>query len=63
MVFKFDPKQPYQQEPIASVVDLFEGQPAGADTLETKLNRFGAILSRQFRSATQPDPPQEACNE
>jgi type III restriction enzyme len=37
MEFKFDPKQPYQQEAVASVVDLFEGQPADADALETKL--------------------------
>lgn len=37
MEFKFDPKQPYQQEAIASVVDLFEGQPADADALETML--------------------------
>ena len=37
MEFKFDPKQPYQQEAIASVVNLFEGQPADADALETKL--------------------------
>lgn len=37
MEFKFDPKQPYQQEAIASVVDLFEGQPVDADVLETKL--------------------------
>lgn len=37
MEFKFDPKQPYQQEAIASVVDLFEGQPTDADALEMKL--------------------------
>ena len=37
MEFKFDPKQPYQQEAIASVVDLFEGQPADADSLEINL--------------------------
>lgn len=37
MEFKFDPKQPYQQDAIASVVDLFEGQPTDADALETKL--------------------------
>ena len=37
MEFKFDPKQRYQQEAIASVVDLFEGQPADADALETTL--------------------------
>lgn len=43
MEFKFDPKQPYQQEAIASVVDLFEGQPADADALETKLQ--GALPS------------------
>lgn len=43
MEFKFDPKQPYQQEAIASVVDLFEGQPADADTLETRLQ--GALAT------------------
>ena len=37
MEFKFDPRQPYQQEAIISVVDLFEGQPADAQTLETTL--------------------------
>ena len=63
MEFRFDPKQPYQQEAIAAVVDLFEDPPARADTFETKLNSFCPILSRQFRSTTQLDPPQEACNE
>ena len=43
MTFKYDPKQPYQQEAIASVVDLFEGQPADADALETNLR--GALPS------------------
>ena len=37
MEFTFEPKQPYQQEAIASVVDLFEGQPADADVLITQL--------------------------
>lgn len=37
MEFKFDANQPYQREAIASVVDLFEGQPADADALETRL--------------------------
>lgn len=37
MEFKFDANQPYQQEAVASVVDLFEGQPVDADALETKL--------------------------
>ena len=43
MEFKFDPKQPFQQEAIASVVDLFEGQLADADALETKLQ--GALAA------------------
>lgn len=37
MEFKFDSKQPYQQEAIASVVDLFEGQPTDAEALQTKM--------------------------
>lgn len=37
MDFKFDPNQQYQQDAIASVVDLFEGQPQDAAALETKL--------------------------
>ena len=37
MEFKFDPNQQYQQDAIASVVDLFEGQPQDAVALETKL--------------------------
>ncbi len=43
MEFTYDPKQPYQQEAIASVVDLFEGQPNDADALETKLQ--GALAA------------------
>lgn len=37
MGFKFDANQPYQQDAIASVVDLFEGQPRDAEVLQTKL--------------------------
>ena len=37
MEFKFDPNQQYQRDAIASVVDLFEGQPQDAVALETKL--------------------------
>jgi type III restriction enzyme len=37
MEFKFDPHQQYQQDAIAAVVDLFEGQPPDAATLETML--------------------------
>ena len=37
MEFKFDAHQPYQQDAIAAVVDLFDGQPADASALETTL--------------------------
>ena len=37
MKFKFDDKQPYQQDAVAAVVDLFEGQPKDADKLHTVL--------------------------
>ena len=37
MEFKFDAKQKYQQEAVAAVVDLFEGQPSDAGALETTL--------------------------
>ena len=37
MEFKFDSKQIYQQEAIAAVVDLFEGQPKESSALETTL--------------------------
>lgn len=49
MDFKFDPKQPYQQEAIASVVDLFEGQLSDADALETKLQ--GALPAPDGQTA------------
>jgi type III restriction enzyme len=37
MEFKFDAHQKFQQDAIAAVVDLFEGQPPDAATLETTL--------------------------
>ena len=37
MEFKFDPHQQYQQDAIEAVVDLFEGQPPDAATLDTML--------------------------
>lgn len=37
MEFKFDAHQRFQQEAVAGVVDLFEGQPADASSLETTL--------------------------
>ena len=43
MEFKFDPNQQYQQDAIASVVDLFEGQPRDTVALETKLR--GSLAS------------------
>ena len=48
MEFTFEPKQPYQQEAIASVVDLFEGQPADADVLITQL------VAESWRGWKQP---------
>ena len=38
MEFKFDPNQSYQQDAIAAVVDLFDGQPRDISVLETKLS-------------------------
>jgi len=37
MEFKFDPRQPFQQDAIAAVVDLFEGQPVDTESLLTTL--------------------------
>ena len=37
MEFKFDANQEYQQQAVAAVVDLFEGQPSDASALETSL--------------------------
>ncbi|KZF09495.1 MULTISPECIES: restriction endonuclease [unclassified Rhodococcus (in: high G+C Gram-positive bacteria)] len=47
MEFKFDSRQPFQQEAIASVVDLFEGQPADADALEAKLQGILSVSDGQ----------------
>lgn len=37
MQFQFDANQPYQQEAITAVTELFKGQPANADNLRTQL--------------------------
>lgn len=37
MEFKFEPNQSYQQQAIASIVDLFDGQPSDAPSLLTTL--------------------------
>ena len=43
MEFKFDPNQSYQMNAISAVVDLFEGQPKDASSLETTLT--SALIS------------------
>lgn len=40
MKFQFDPRQPYQTSAIEAVTDLFDGQPADADQLVTKLEDY-----------------------
>lgn len=40
MRFQFDPHQPYQTSAIEAVTDLFDGQPADADQLVTKLEYY-----------------------
>lgn len=40
MRFQFDPRQPYQTSAIEAVTDLFDGQPADADQLVTKLEKY-----------------------
>lgn len=49
MEFKFDAHQLYQQDAIAAVVDLFEGQPAELSTLEATLS--SALLDSGAQAA------------
>ena len=42
MHFQFDPHQPYQASAIEAVTDLFDGQPADADQLETTFRQLSA---------------------
>jgi len=56
MEFKFDAHQKYQQDAIAAVVDLFDGQPADAASLTTALQ--GVVLDsgdqvRAFEMASE----------
>lgn len=37
MRFQFDPHQPYQEDAIHAVTDLFDGQPSDADQLVTSV--------------------------
>ena len=50
MEFKFDAHQPYQQEAIAAVVDLFEGQPADSASLMTTLYGVAPDSGDQVRA-------------
>lgn len=47
MEFKFDPNQRYQHDAICAVVDLFEGQPRNASTLETSLEGNITVIGDQ----------------
>lgn len=50
MEFKFDAHQEFQQEAIAAVVDLFEGQPADATLLMTTLQGVLPDIGDQVRA-------------
>jgi len=50
MEFKFDPHQQYQQDAIAAVVDLFDGQPADAALLMTTLQGVAPDSGDQVRA-------------
>jgi type III restriction enzyme len=56
--FKFDASQPYQLDAIASVVDLFDGQPKDAEKLVTTL-RGAAVLPDSDQSVLDIDLTQE----
>lgn len=56
--FQFDASQPYQLDAIASVVDLFDGQPKDAEKLVTTL-RSAAVLPDSDQAALDIDLTQE----
>lgn len=56
--FQFDASQPYQLDAIASVVDLFDGQPKDAERLVTTL-RGAAVLPDSDQAALDIDLTQE----
>jgi type III restriction enzyme len=56
--FQFDASQPYQLDAIASVVDLFDGQPKDAEKLVTTL-RGAAVLPDSDQSVLDIDLTQE----
>lgn len=56
--FQFDASQPYQLDAIASVVDLFDGQPKDAEKLVTTL-RSGVVLPESDQATLDIDFTQE----
>lgn len=56
--FQFDARQPYQLDAIASVVDLFDGQPKDAEKLVTTL-RGAAVLPGADQASLDIDLTQE----
>ena len=56
--FQFDASQPYQLDAIASVVDLFDGQPKDAEKLVTTL-RSAAVLPDSDQAALDIELRQE----
>lgn len=56
--FQFDARQPYQLDAIASVVDLFDGQPMDTDKLVTTL-RGAAMLPESQQAGLGLDLTQE----
>jgi len=56
--FQFDASQPYQLDAIASVVDLFDGQPKDAEKFVTTL-RGAAVLTDSDQAAFDIDLTQE----
>lgn len=54
MRFQFDPRQPYQTSAIEAVTDLFDGQPADADQLVTKLEEYSPYPALDYPGVT-PD--------
>lgn len=56
--FQFDPSQPYQLDAIASVIELFDGQPKDAEKLVATM-RGAAVLPGSDQAALDIDLTQE----
>ncbi|RIX33334.1 restriction endonuclease [Corynebacterium falsenii] len=59
MRFQFDPRQPYQTSAIEAVTDLFDGQPADADQIFTKLGTHSPDQAPSLPGFEQEDLLQE----